>query len=176
MGTENSILPASSIDRRLIKAAAAYKTPEEMSEMVLGKLTPAQCLERVNELLDSKTILDEVKERRLLLVQMAEWVDWLKSKRDDNASWAAINRAMKLLSDQIERANINITDVSTKLATEHARYFADAISIGFEKVIRAIAERDDIIIEEDEVMELMQIGTGASAEYLDRVTSKGEDD
>lgn len=177
MGTEqNSILPQSSIDRRLLKAAAAYKTGVEMSELVLGKLTPAQCLDRVNQLIDSKTTLDEVRERRLLLVQMAEWVEWLKSKREDTTSWAAINRAMKLLSDQIERSNVNLTDVSTKLATEHARYFADGYVLGFEKVLRVLAERQEIVIDEDDIQELMEIGASTSSEYLERVTSKGEDD
>lgn len=176
MGDEtNSILPASSIDRRLLQAAAKYATAEEMSEAVLGRLTPAQCAERVHHLLTSKTILDEVQERRLLLIQMAEWLDWLKTQRDNPKSWAAISRTMKLLSDQVERSNINVSDVSTKLATEHARYFVDGFTLGFERVLKALGERDEIVIEEDEIQELLEIGAHASHEYIERVTQKNDE-
>lgn len=177
MGNEqnSSILPASSVDRRLISQAAKYATPQEMSDAVLGKLTPAQCLERVNTLLESKMVLDEVKERRLVLIQIAEWLDWLKGQRDNDKSWASINRAIKLLSDQVERSNINIADVSTKLAVDHARYFADGFMLGFEKVLRVLEERDEIVIEEDDIQDLVEIGIGASSEYLERVTIRSQD-
>lgn len=173
---ENSILPASSIDRRLISAAARYASAEEMSEAVMGKLTPAQCLERVNYLLDAKTPSDEIRERRLLLISMAEHLDWLKTKRDDPGSWSSLARMYKVLSDQIERTNINVSDMSTKLASDHARFFMDAIAIGFDKVIKAITERDEIVIPDEEVIELLEIGASASGEYLEKVTSKGADE
>ena len=173
--SENSILPASSIDRRLLQAAAKYATAEEMSEAVLGRLTPAQCAERVHHLLTNKTILDEVQERRLLLIQMAEWLDWLKGQRDNPKSWAAISRSMKLLSDQIERSNVNVADISTKLATEHARMFIDGFTLGFEKVLKSLSEREEIVIEEDEIQELLEVGALASHEYIERVTQKNDD-
>lgn len=170
-----SILPQSSMDRRLLKAASRYATAQELSDAVLNRLSPAQALERVTHLLDSKTIYDEVRERRLLLVQMAEWVDWLKEQRDNPKAWGAINRGMKLLSDQVERANINVDDVSTKLAEEHARYFAEGFSRGFEAIIKLISEKNDVIIEDDEVLELMEAGAEESQEYIERVTSKHAD-
>ncbi len=104
-----------------------------MSEAVLGRLTPAQCAERVNHLITSKTTLDEVQERRLLLIQMAEHLDWMKEQRSNPKSWGALNRAYKLLSDQIERTNINVGDINTKLASRYAEYFVNGFTIGFEK-------------------------------------------
>lgn len=169
---ENSILPASSIDRRLIRAAAKYATPQELSDAVLNKLTPAEAQDRVLELLESKTILDEVKERRLLLIQMAEMLDWFREQKDNPKAWAAIPKMFKLLSDQIERSQINVNDISGKLASDHAMYFIDALMIGFEKITRAIAEANDIIIPEEDIMDLVQVGSAASKEYLDRVTVK----
>lgn len=167
-----TILPSSSMDRRLLRAAAKYATPNELSEAVLGKLSPAQAAERVKELLDSKTILDEVQERRLALFTMAEHLDWLKSQRDNPKAWGPTARMFKIVSDQIERANINLTDVSTKLATDHAQYFIDGFVLGFEKVLRALQERDEIEIPEEEIIELMEVGAHASREYVERVTAR----
>lgn len=171
----SQILPPSSIDRRLLKAASQRKTAEEMSEMVLFQLTPAQCLERVTSILDSKNYLDELRERRLLLVEMAEWVDWIKEQRDNPKSWAVIARSLKVLSDQVERSNINVSDMSTKLAAEHARFFAEGFMLGFSKVLEVLQERDMIEVEEEDIAELAELGVGASQEYLERVTVRGAD-
>ena len=147
-------------------------TANELSEYVLGQLTPEQAANRVQELLESKTILDEVKERRLLLVQMAEHLDWMKQQRDNPKSWTAISRMYKVLSDQIERSTINVSDITGKLAAEHAMYFVEALNVGFDKIARAIAEQNEIVIPEEDILELVQVGSSASKEYLDRVTVK----
>lgn len=169
-GTSRSILPPSSIDRRLLRAASQRKTAEEMAEIVLHQLTPAQCLERVTTILDSKDYLDEVRERKLLVIEASEWMDWIKSQRDNPKSWAQINRAIKVLSDTIERSNINVGDISTKLAVDHARFFAEGFLLGFERVLKALEEREVIALDDDEVSELTQLGIEASSEYLDKVT------
>lgn len=171
-----SILPASSIDRRLLKAAAKRATAEEMSEAVLGALTPAQCLERVNQLLDSRDYLDEHRERRLMLYEVAEWVAWIKEHRDEPKAWAQVNRSLKLMSDVLERSLVNVEEVSTKLATEHARMFIEGYVQGFNRVLDEMRERSEIDIEEAEVVELMEIGAEAAHGYLDRVTAKGSND
>ena len=170
------MLPASSIDRRLLAQASKYATPEEMSEAVLRQLSPAECLERVKQILASKTTFDEIEERRLLLYRMAEWVDFMMSQRDNPQSWAGITRSLKVMSDQIERANINITDVSARLASEHATYFTEGYMQGFTRLLDELRAREVIEIPEEDVMELAEIGVEASSEYLDRVTVKAQDD
>ena len=138
-----------------------------MSERVLGQLTPAQCIDRVKTLLSSRTVLDEVEERRLLLISMAEHLAWLKEKRNDPQSWNAIARSFKLLSDQIERTNINVNDVSTKLAEAHAASYVEAYMLGFNALLKALAERDMIDVEPEEVKELVTIGITESNRYLE---------
>lgn len=171
--TETSILPASSIDRRLIRAAAKYATPRELSEAVLGQLTPEQAQARVLEILDSKTILDEIQERRILLVQMAEHLAWMREQKYNEKSWTAISQMFKIVSDQVERSNISLTDVSTKLAADQARMFVDGYVMGFEAVLKNLKARD-IEIEDEAVLELVQVGADASAAYVDTVTQKLE--
>ena len=167
------ILPAKSIDRRLLRAASKFNaTAQDLSEAVNGQLTPAQALDRAHTLLDEVTIFDEVKERRLLLIQMAEHLAWMQEQRENPKSWASIPRIMKLVSDQIERANINIEDVSTKLAAEQARMFVEGFVRGFDFSLRDFAERHEIVIDEEEVLELTQSGAVRAEEYLDKVTAK----
>lgn len=168
----DSILPASSIDRRLLRSAAKYETPEQMSEAVLGKLSPAQCVDRVHQLLEMKTSLDEVKERRLLLVQMAEHLDWMKEQRHNPKAWSSIAQMYKLVSDQIERSNVNLTDVSSKLGADHAQYFVDGFMVGFERVLRVLKEEHGADIDEEIVLEVMESGMTESKDYVDRVTLK----
>lgn len=167
-----SLLPQTSLDRRLLRSAAKYETPEQMSERVLGQLTPAQCIDRVKTLLASRTILDEVEERRMLLISMAEHLDWLRDQRENPKSWNAIGRAYKLLSDQIERANINVNDISTKLAEDHARMFVEGISVGFGVLLKALAERDIIDIPAEDQPELLALAAAESSRYLETQTQK----
>lgn len=177
MADGKGILPASSVDRRLIKAAAGFnKTPEQLSEAVMGQLTPAQAEERLHTILRNITVLDEVEQRKILLVGMTEHLDWMKEQRKDPKSWGAINRTYKLVSDQIERTNINIDDINTKLGTEHARMFVDGFMLGFEKALKSLQDsHEEIVIEEEEVLELTQIGLKTSQEYLDKVTVRAGD-
>lgn len=170
--TSNSILPASAVDRRLIRAGARYASPQELSEATLGMLTPAQAVDRLNEILESKTVLDEVKERRLLLVKMAEHLDWIESQKHDPKSWGAIAKQFKLVSDQIERSNLTLTDVSSKLGSEQAAFFVEGFVVGFNAILDRLGER--VGIEEEEIIELMEAGTKASEEYVESVTQKME--
>lgn len=168
--SEISILPASAIDRRLIRAAAKYSSPQELSEAVLGQLTPAQAQDRVLEILESKTILDEIQERRLLLVKMAEYLDYLEGQKGNEKAWSSIARMFKVVSDQIERSNVSLTDVSTKLAADQARMFVDGFVMGFDVVLKRLRKEHELEIDEDDVIELMQVGASASQEYIDKVT------
>ena len=171
--TSNSILPASAVDRRLIRAGAKYATPQELSEATLGMLSPAQAVDRLNEILESKTILDEIKERRILLVRMSEHLDFLMEEHKGNEkAWGAIAKQFKLVSDQIERSNLTLEDVSSKLGNEQAAYFVQGFVVGFDAILKALGDR--MVIEEEEVIELMQVGTKTAEEFVDSVTQKLE--
>lgn len=172
--SENSLLPASAIDRRLIRGAAKYMTPKELSDSVMNQLTPAQCRDRVVELLDSKTMLDEVQERRMLLIQMSEHLAWLSDQRGNEKSWGAIAKQYKLVSDQIERANISLTDVSTKLASDQAGFFVEGYVVGFDAILKAITDEEGVELEPERVIELVEIGTKASQNYIEGVTLQKE--
>lgn len=170
--SSSSIIPPAALDRRLIDAQRQYMSPEEMSRHVNGQLSPAECLVRVREILTSKSQLDEVMERRLLLIDMAEHLAWLKNQRDDKDSWTHISRVYKLLSDQIERANLNVADVSTKLASMYAEYFVTGYTMALERVVKSISEQtgNTEIIEAEVVEEASRQGIAVAQGYLEKVT------
>lgn len=172
-------MPVAAQDRRLLRAAARFATADELSEAVLGRLTPAQALSRVKELLASKTVYDEVEQRQLLLVQIAEQADWLKDHRDSFSQsptvLSALNRAYKLLSDQIERTNINVNEINTHLASRHAEYFMSGFLRGFDAMLATLAKREnEVVLDVEEVQELMQIGTTAAQAYVEKVTAQDD--
>ena len=167
-----SILPAKAIDRRLVRAAIGYNaTPQDLSEAVLGQLSPAEAEDRLHRLLNEVTILDEVEQRRLLLIDMSDHLAWMKTKREDPKMITALNQAYALVSKQLDKTNVNVADISTKLATDHAQYMVEAFMSGFAQILRTIEARGDIVVEEDDVKELIAIGMKSSQEQIAKVTA-----
>ena len=167
------VIARSAIDRRLLKAAAKFASPEQLSDAVNGQLTPAQAIDRVKFLLASQDVYTEVEQRRLLLVQMADFMEHLQEQAKDAnnpQAWAALNRTFKLLSDQIERSAINIEDVSTKLAKSHARYFVEGYMEAFQEILAALSERGMLEVEPEEMKELAAVGLERGMQYIDAVT------
>lgn len=170
-----AIIPAKAIDRRLLQAAAKFSaTPNDLSEAVMGQLSPAQAETRLHTILNEITILDEVEQRRLILVSMAEHLEWMKTHRDNPKMWGPLNRGYKLLSDQVERTNINIDEVSTRLAVDHARFFVDAFVVGMRELFRVMKTREVIDIPDEDVYELVEVGVSASKGYIDKVATNRE--
>lgn len=158
-----------------MKAARTLdKTPRELSEATLGQLSPEEALDRLHWLLDNVTILDEIQERRLIAIDMAEHLAWLKENRENPKMVASIPRMYTILSNQLDKTRINIDDVSTKLAEAHATYYTEGFLLGFNKVLEMLRERDIIEgeLDDSEILELVQSGIGESSEYLKKVTSK----
>lgn len=167
-----SILPPKAIDRRLVRAAVGFNaTPQDLSEAVLGQLSPAEAEDRLHRLLNEVTLLDEVEERRLLLIDMADHLAWMKTKRDDPKMITALNQAFTMVSKQLDKTQINVSDISTKLAVDHAQYMVDAFLAGFNRILRVIESRGDIIIEESEIQELIEVGMKSSQEQIAKVTA-----
>jgi hypothetical protein len=171
------IIARSAIDRRLLKAAAKFGSPEQLSDAVNGQLTPAQAIDRVKTLLASQDVYSEVEQRRLLLIQMAEFMDYMQEQAQDannDKAWAALNRTFKLVSDQIERTNINIDDVSTKLGKAHAQYYVQGYMEGFNAILAELRERNMLVLEGEEVKELSRIGLEQGMTYVESVTVDDE--
>lgn len=166
------------VDRRLLKAAAKFASPEELSEAVNGQLSPAQAIDRVKVLLSSSDVYSEVEQRRLLLLQMADFVAYLKEQAhsDNPQAWAALNRGFKLLSDQLERSNINIDDISTKLGKAHARFYMEGFMQGFTEIINVLNEKNIIELDAEEMKQLAHTGVERGMDYIESVTVSEDDE
>ena len=172
----SALMPKRSIDHRLIKAAMKMgHTAQDLSDAVNGQLTPAQALNRTSELLTNATIWDEEQERRLFLLRVSAWLDELQEAHGKNLKAApSINRAFKLVSDQLERSRVNIDDVSTKLASHHAEYFVTAVMKAAEVIVARAQEESGEIIDAEIVQEITAGGVEKAQEYLETVTIKPE--
>lgn len=124
---KKSILPVSAIDRRLIKSAARQRTPQEMSEDVLGHLSPAQCVDRVKEIVESMDVWTEVESRRLLMFQMQEHLDWLHDNRENDKVLSSIPRMYKLISESLDKSRINLDEVVNMITSTQARLLVSAL-------------------------------------------------
>lgn len=173
MGIQNS-----AIDRRLLRAAAKFASPEQLSEAVNGQLTPAQAIDRVKALLASQDVYTDLEQRRLLMMQMADFIDYLREQAyaDNPAAWAALNRSLKLLSDQIERSNIDIDDVSTKLGRAHANYYIEGYFQGFLEIVEILKSRGVVELEGEEMKEIARAGVERGMNYIEHVTVAEDDE
>lgn len=173
-----AIIPAKAVDRRLMKEAATMtSTPQSLSDAVNGQLSPAQAHDRVKQILESINVYDEVEERRLLLFRMSKHLDFMEEQKHNPKAWGAINRTFKLVSDQMERSRLNVADISTKLSQDHARYFVEGYMQGFNALLNVMSERlalEEIVIEEDEIQEMAQVGVKNAQEYIEKVTARDE--
>ena len=168
------IIPAKAIDRRLLTAATRIgHTPRDLSEAVAGQLSPPEAQARVFEILDSVTQYDEVQERRLFLLKAAKWLDdMIDGHGDDPRVFNSINRAMKLVSDQIERTNIDVDDVNTRLASAHAEMFVRGILVGVNKALESVQERESVAVEVEILEDIVKESVEAASAYIETVTER----
>lgn len=167
------IMPAKAKDRQLLRVASTLTaTSQDLSDAVNNEMSPAQALERVKFLLNSIDIWDEIEERRLLLVAQRNWLAHLEEHKNNEKAWGPINKAYEMVAKQSEKTRVATSDISTHLAKAQAEYYVEGFTRGVETALREFAKRNDIDIEDQEVMELVQVGIEPSTEYLDKVTGK----
>ena len=174
----SALLPKQSVDRRLILAATKIgHTGQDLSDAVNGQMSPAQAVARVHELLNASTIYDEVQERRLLYIRMGKWLDDLQEKHGGNIKAAgAINKAFKLVSDQLERSQVNVQDISSKLSADHAQFFVTALIKASDIIIDRIQKQTGEVLEAEFIGELTQAGAEEAQAYMKTVTARPADD
>jgi hypothetical protein len=170
----SALLPKSAIDRRLLDAAQKIgHSAEDLSEAVNAMLTPAQALARVKEMLGGIAAYDENEQRKLLLIRMSQWVDDLMEAHGTSSrTIGGINRALKLVSDQLERSSMNVNEVSTKLSQAHANYFVTGFMKGFELAMKRAQEASGEILDAEVIDDIMQESVKAAHHYVETVTAK----
>jgi len=138
-----------SVDQQLIRAAASDKrSPRELSAAVGGQLSPERARMRLEELLDDSDYLTYVRERRLLILNMRELLDTTAKdalKGNDSNARRMYLDTLKAIADRLDKTQINLDDVSTKLSSAFAQVMAEAIGNAFDAIPKALQTRGMVL-------------------------------
>lgn len=164
----------SALDKRLLKYAAERKSPDEMSDLLGGGLTPARCGQRVKEILASKDWLSIVEQQAVLMHEMVELKSILfeavKSEgsfvelqngrevfRDPDPRWSAnLIRLFKEFRSFIADMEARVEGQAVTLREAHATILRMAIEVIFERFVLELEKEYGDIIDRRRMMEMME--------------------
>jgi len=138
------------IDKRLLRYAA-YKSPEEISELLNGVVSPAEVASRVMELLRSRDWLSTLQRKQLLNERLWELTDvyWDYALQGSVKSAELVLKAVKEIRAMLEEDKTNIEDAMMRITTEHGQQMGKAISASFELLLQELSERNIKIDDKD---------------------------
>lgn len=166
----SDLIPASSVDRRLLDGGSLFESPNELSARVNGQLTPAQAIKRLNDLLDSRDSYTDARQMKLLLYRAAKYMESLESDAiniGDPKARTTYLGTLRMMFDIIRESTKNVDTISTKLSDAHASFFAQAIMGAFQIVNEQLLARG-ITLTPEEALEI----TEAAAEEGVKVIEK----
>ena len=138
-----------SVDQQLIRAAASDKrSPRELSNAVGKQLSPERARMRLEELLDDSDYLTYIQERRLLILNLRELLDTTSKhalKGNDSDARRMYLDTLKAIADRLDKTQINVDDVSTKLSSAFAQVMAEAIGNAFDAIPKALQTRGMVL-------------------------------
>lgn len=136
-------------DKAIIRGFSSNLSAEEVSqaEPISGTLTPAQCLDRLIRLLESKDVLDVQQKRQLLVDNAYELLAKLKKQTDDAAyidkdSATTYLKTLTTVMDMLDRANAQIEEAMLKFNSRRAQEMTLALQFIFERTFAVLAERN----------------------------------
>jgi len=134
----------SKLDQQLLKSAVSEKrSAVELSRAVKGVITPEQALLRLKELLDASNPLSEAEERRLLILDARRVMGILNEfvEAGDMQAIGEYRRFLKDVGERLDKAQVNVDAISTKLTNAYAQIMSSAISAAFERMPEALLQR-----------------------------------
>lgn len=160
MGTFG-ILEPSRLMKRLLDGAIRKMTPQELSASVNGQLSPEECVVRLREFLGSVDYLDDVAFRRLLLVEIGNFLESLRTDAIDLGAPRARDtflKTLKIMLDEASRQMPELDDMISTIGKAHAEMFVQASMAGIAAYRAGLEERlkshgvpglEEILAEED---------------------------
>lgn len=160
------------IDKRLLRYAA-YKSPEEISELLNGVVSPVEVASRVMELLRSRDWLSTLQRKQLLMERV--WT--LMDTYEDYAFQGSIKSAELVLKAVRELRTMladdkNALETSMFLINEsHAEKMGQAVALSFEKLLSELTARD-VGISRDDASEILEAVLAPALKEIDNNTDK----
>lgn len=142
------VIGYSPFDRAIIEGFSANKSAEEISRSapINGTLTPAQCLNRVAQLVESKDVLDVYQKKMLILDNTYQLSARLKKQMDDmdfidKDNGAMFLKTQKELLDMVERVKGEADDQLMAFNQRRADEFTAALAYIFDALLDRLAEK-----------------------------------
>lgn len=131
------------LDRKLLRAAADGLSPREMSRAVGGVVTPEQALQRINDLLDSRDYLTNIKAQALVIEDINDLLSTAReyAKAGSHQHLAAATRLLKIKLDQLNQTTISPQDAARIIREGHGRIMLEAINLAFQFVSAELERR-----------------------------------
>lgn len=146
------------LDSTLLRCASNRMTLQQISEEIGGVLTPAQCGQRVREILKSYDWMSDLDQRGLILMDFIELknilFDRVRSEggtvRNEDGSiyysfgdprWAAaLTKVLEQLSKLVSREQPKLDAERQMLRRAHAKVMIEAVELAFRKLTLDIRE------------------------------------
>lgn len=132
------------LDRVLVRGASAGKSPNELSEITNGTVTPAQAAARVLDILAQRKWLSGAQKRDLLLDDMMAVKDSLMSKAIDYHSLEHIKPLISVLT-QIDKTlaaeKFDMQKAMAQIDAAHGQIMLAAISLALERSMLELEKR-----------------------------------
>lgn len=142
------VIGYSPFDRAIIEGFSANKSAEEISRSapINGTLTPAQCLNRVAQLVESKDVLDVYQKKMLILDNTYQLSARLKKQMDDmdfidKDNGAMFLKTQKELLDMVERVKGEADDQLMAFNQRRADEFTAALAYIFDALLDRLAQK-----------------------------------
>lgn len=167
----------SALDKKLIRQASSDKrTPKDLSNAVGGIWSPEECLARLIELTDSADYLSVQREKRLTLLNAREMMESMHDdviRLGDNKARDTYLKLLTSVMDMLDRVNVDIDAVSTKLTPVYAEVMVQAILKAFAEIPAKLEERG-ITIEMKEIEGVFREVLPVAAEMVESAIQTDE--
>lgn len=141
-------------DKAILAGFAAHKSAEEVSNSspILGVLSPAECLDRLNKLVAARDILDAATLAKLNLEDAYFLRGKLRAQMEemtviDKDTANSFIKAIDAVQARIEKSTKGFEDQMIRMQEMHARIMAQAIEVSYQRAATKLAQRFDIPIE-----------------------------
>lgn len=133
------------VDKLLLRGASSHKSPEELSRLTAGRVSPAAAAQRVIDILKSRDWLSQVQQKQLLIEDlmmvkdklMREVID-LNMTKDNSGT---LVRVLKEIGDRLDKDKLDLNAALTQIRKAHAEMMLAAIRVAFERSALELEKR-----------------------------------
>jgi hypothetical protein len=146
---KNSAPGLGPIDKTILRLAAQRKSADEISREIGGILTPAECANRINQILESRDWLSVLDQKRLILEDAAFLLEKLHKQIEDadyitKDDANTYRTALKDMLAMIDNVTSKDEAQMMRISEAHAHVMAQAIRLAFERALFELQKEANI--------------------------------